>query len=151
MNNEAEGLQRFQTEVRGLDEVLRGGLLQGGVYIVQGVPGAGKTILANEICYRHVVRGGNAIYITLLAESHSRMLQHMRPMTFFNERFLPEELRYISAFNMLEDEGLKGMLALIKRELRGQNAALLIIDGLVAAQERAPSEQDFKKFIHELQ
>jgi circadian clock protein KaiC len=142
---------RFPTGVEGLDAILRGGLLVGGVYIVQGIPGAGKTILANEICYRHVAGGGRAIYVTLLAESHSRMLQHLSSMSFFDESVVPEKLYYVSAFRTLEDEGLKGLLALLRREIRAQRSSLLILDGLVAAEESAPTSRDFKKFIHELQ
>ena len=38
----------------GLDTILRGGFMRGGIYIVQGAPGAGKTILSNQICFHHV-------------------------------------------------------------------------------------------------
>lgn len=144
-------MQRFPTGIAGVDTVLNGGLLVGGVYIVQGAPGAGKTILANEICYRHVANGGRAIYVTLLAESHSRMLQHLSSMSFFDESIVPDKLYYVSAFRMLEDEGLKGLLALLRREIQSQQATLLVLDGLVAAEESAPTSRDFKKFIHELQ
>lgn len=144
-------MQRFPTGISGVDTILNGGLLVGGVYIVQGVPGAGKTILANEVCYRHVGNGGRAIYVTLLAESHSRMLQHLSSMSFFDESVVPDKLYYVSAFRMLEDEGLKGLLALLRREIKSQQATLLILDGLVAAEESAPTSRDFKKFIHELQ
>ncbi len=144
-------LGRLSTGVQGLDEILRGGFLEGGVYIIQGAPGAGKTILANEICFRHAQRGGRAAYITLLAEMHTRLLQHLRPMSFFNESVIPESLYFVSAFRMLEDSGLKGLVDVLRREIKGQRAELLVIDGLVAAQESAPSDREFKKFIHELQ
>jgi len=45
-------LRRVPTGVPGLDSVLRGGLFAGGGYIIRGGPGAGKTILANQICVR---------------------------------------------------------------------------------------------------
>lgn len=144
-------LSRVPTGVGGLDEILHGGLLQGGVYIIQGVPGAGKTILANEVCFRHAAAGGKAVYVTLLAESHTRMLQHLRPMSFFDEDMIPDRLYYVSAFRILEDEGLKGLVDLIRREIKGQKATMLVLDGLVAAEESAPSDREFKKFIHELQ
>ncbi|HEU4600840.1 MAG TPA: ATPase domain-containing protein [Steroidobacteraceae bacterium] len=151
MTIQSSAMDRFPTGIAGLDTITRGGLLASGVYIVQGVPGSGKTILANEICYRHVAHGGRAIYVTLLAEAHSRMLQHLRSMAFFDESVIPDKLYYISAFRMLEDEGLKGLLDVLRREIRAQHATLLILDGLVAAEEFAPSAREFKKFIHELQ
>ncbi len=35
---------RLPTEVPGLDSVLGGGALRGGIYVVRGAPGSGKTI-----------------------------------------------------------------------------------------------------------
>src|SRR4051812_31652074 len=151
MTTQTTEMPRFPTGIDGLDTITRGGLLVSGVYIIQGIPGTGKTILANEICYRHVASGGRAVYVTLLAESHSRMLQHLRPMAFFDESVIPDRLFYVSAFDVLEDEGLKGLLALLRREIRAQKVSLLVLDGLVAAEESAPTPRDFKKFIHELQ
>src|SRR6188768_348370 len=120
MTTQSTAMARFPTGIEGLDTITQGGLLASGVYIIQGIPGSGKTILANEICYRHVASGGRAVYVTLLAESHSRMLQHLQSMAFFDESVVPDRLFYVSAFRVLEDEGLKGLLALLRREMRAQ-------------------------------
>ncbi|WP_448187816.1 RAD55 family ATPase [Azospirillum sp. sgz301742] len=144
-------IERVPTGIPGLDAVLCGGLLKGGVYIVQGTPGAGKTTLANQMCFTHVASGGRAAYITLLAESHTRMLQHLRPMAFFDETIIPDRLYYVSAFHMLENEGLKGLTDLLRREIRSHRASLLVLDGLAAAEETATSAREFKKFVHEVQ
>ena len=144
-------LARLPSGIASLDEILHGGFLEGGVYIIQGSPGAGKTVLANEICFRHAAAGGRAGYVTLLAEMHTRLLQHLRPMAFFDESVIPDSLYYVSAFHTLEGDGLKGLIDVLRREIKGQRANLLVVDGLVAAQESAPSDRDFKKFIHELQ
>src|SRR5579864_1155173 len=44
-DEDALALRRVPTGITGLDEILYGGFLEGGVYIVQGSPGAGKTVL----------------------------------------------------------------------------------------------------------
>ncbi|WP_280151061.1 ATPase domain-containing protein [Piscinibacter sp. XHJ-5] len=144
-------LERLPTGIPGLDVVLGGGFFRAGVYIVQGQPGSGKTILANQICYSHVAAGGSAVYMTLLAESHSRMLQHIRSLSFFEERAIPDRLCYLSAFHDLEAEGLKGLVAVLRREMRARRVGVLVLDGLVAAAEAAETDRDLKKFIHELQ
>ena len=144
-------LRRVPTGISGLDEILHGGFLEGGVYIVQGTPGAGKTILGNELCFRHTRCGGRAAYVTLLAEMHTRMLQHLRPMSFFNEAVIPAALYYVSAFQILENDGLQGLIDLLRREIKNRCSTLLIIDGLVAAEESARSDGEFKKFIHQIQ
>ena len=144
-------LQRLQSGIPGLDTLLGGGFFRSGVYIIQGVPGSGKTILANQLCYHHAAAGGCAVYVTLLAESHSRMLQHIQSLSFFSEAAIPESVSYLSAFNVLESDGLKGLMATLRKEMRLREATVLILDGLVAAAEAAPSGTELKKFIHELQ
>ncbi|MCW2241477.1 ATPase domain-containing protein [Azospirillum canadense] len=147
----SQKLERVPSGISGLDTILQGGFLKGGVYIVQGVPGTGKTVLANHVCFNHVARGGQAIYFTLLAESHARMLQHLRPMAFFDDAVIPDRLYYASAYVTLEEQGLKGLLDLFRHEIRGQKASLLVLDGFVVAGLTAPSEREFKKFVYEVQ
>jgi circadian clock protein KaiC len=144
-------LERLPSGISGLDTVLGGGFFRAGVYIVLGLPGSGKTIFANQLCYRHVAGGGRAVYMTLLAESHARMLQHIRPLAFFDESVIPDRLSYISAFNDLEADGLKGLMSVLRREMRARQVSVLVLDGLVAAAEAAQSDRELKKFIHELQ
>jgi circadian clock protein KaiC len=144
-------LERRRTGIPGLDRILDGGLLEAGVYIIQGPPGAGKTILANQACFHYASEGGRAVYITLLAESHSRMFAHLRRMAFFDESKIPESVYYVGAFSTLEAEGLAGLVTLVRGIVTKKSAGLAIIDGLVSAQEAAPSDREFKKFLHELQ
>ena len=143
-------IERLRSAVPGLDQILGGGLFRTGVYIIQGLPGCGKTILANQICYGHVAEGGSAVYVTLLAESHSRMIQHLSTLSFFDVKAFPDKLAYISAFHELESTGLKGLMGVLRREMRSRKVGVLVLDGLVAASEGA-SDLDLKKFIHELQ
>jgi circadian clock protein KaiC len=152
MSIEAElAIERMPTGVAGLDVILRGGFLRGGIYIFQGAPGAGKTIFANQIAFHHVSAGGRVVYVTLLSESHARMLQHLQSLKFFKPEVIPKSLSYVSAFRALEDSGLSEVVSLLRREVKGQQATLLILDGLVAAQESAATDREFKKFIHEIQ
>lgn len=144
-------LQTLPSGIAGLDRILGGGFFAAGVYILQGLPGSGKTILANQLCYHHISRGGSAVYLTLLAESHARMLQHIQSLSFFNAAAIPDKLTYLSAFNDLEREGLKGLTAVLRREMRARQAGVLVLDGLVAASDAAISDRELKKFIHEIQ
>ena len=89
-------LQRVPSGVPGLDTVLRGGFLRGGIYLVTGDPGTGKTILVNQIAFHHVAAGGRVVYVTLLAELHTRMLSHLQTLTFFDPAPLGDALYYIS-------------------------------------------------------
>jgi circadian clock protein KaiC len=142
---------RVPTGIPGLDAILRGGLLRGGVYIVAGTPGAGKTILANQIGFHHLANGGRVLYVTLLAENHDRMIAHVGRLSFFDEGAIPEALSYVSGFGTLEQGGLNGLRDLLWREMRRLDASLLVLDGILAVEEVSPSDREFRKFIHELQ
>ena len=142
---------RLLTGVPGLDVILGGGLFRGGVYMVIGSPGVGKTILGNQLCYRHVAQGGRAIYLTLLSESHARLISHQSALEFFDGQCIGVSLFYISGYEALAKEKLKGLLDLVRSLVREHKANLLVIDGLVTAGAMAQDDIELKKFIHELQ
>jgi circadian clock protein KaiC len=79
------------------------------------------------------------------------MLLHISQLSFFDERVIPDSLYYISAFRVLEEDGLPAVLDLLRREIETREASVLILDGLSAIEETAASIREFKKFIHELQ
>jgi circadian clock protein KaiC len=144
-------IARVPSLVPGLDAVLCGGFLQGGLYMIQGPPGAGKTTLASQIIYSRATQGDRALFITVLGESHGRMLAHLRPMRFFDPALIPEQVAYISAYQALEDEGLKGLATLIRREVQARGTTLLVLDGMSAVEAKAGAGFEMKRFTHELQ
>jgi circadian clock protein KaiC len=143
-------LPRIPTGIAGLDEVIGGGFLKSGVYILQGTPGAGKTILANHLCFNHVAAGGRVVYVTMLAESHARLLQHLQTMSFYDDGAIPESIYYVSAFEALRTGGLSAVVKLLRGEMRSQKASILVLDGLVMAVTVAGAEA-LKEFVSEIQ
>jgi circadian clock protein KaiC len=146
-----EQLTRLQSGIEGLDALLKGGLVAGASYIVQGRPGSGKTILANQIAFNHVREGGRALVATLLSESHERLFQFLSTLRFFDKSRIGEEIQFVSAFDTLQNEGLEEVVKLLRREISRQKATVLIVDGLLNARSKAETQLDTKKFISELQ
>jgi circadian clock protein KaiC len=149
--SEVQVIERVPSGVPGLDTVLRGGFPKGGIHVIQGSPGAGKTILGNQVCFHCATAGGRALYVTLLAETHARMLLHLGTMRFFDASRLPEQVSYISGLGALAGEGLPGLVTLLRREIAARKASVMVLDGLVTAEDRAASDTEFKTFIQELQ
>ena len=56
---------RSATGISGLDDVLSGGFLTSGLYLIDGNPGAGKTTLAIQYLLRGVAEGERCLYVTL--------------------------------------------------------------------------------------
>ncbi|HSP78404.1 MAG TPA: ATPase domain-containing protein, partial [Myxococcaceae bacterium] len=143
-------VHRVPTGIPGLDTLLGGGWLHGGTYMVAGGPGAGKTILGNQFCFSHVARGEHAVYVTLLAESHGRMMTHLEGLSFFQREVIGQSLHYVSGYAPLKAEGLDGLSRLLYRAVREHQASVLVVDGLLAAQESAGSTLVFHEFLHAL-
>ncbi|MCQ8241603.1 ATPase domain-containing protein [Rhizosaccharibacter radicis] len=144
-------LQRLPTGVPGLDDILAGGLLAGCSYIIQGLPGSGKTILANQIAFHHARTGGRVVFATLLAEPHDRLFQLLSTLEFFDREQVGTSMQFVSALDALEQDGLDGVVGLLRREIGRQGATLLVIDGLLNAAAHAESPFDTKRFVARLQ
>ncbi|WNG40991.1 Circadian clock protein KaiC [Archangium violaceum] len=145
-----EPVRRVSTGSSGLDTILNGGWLHGGTYMVTGAPGTGKTILGNQLCFSHVAGGGRAVFVTMLSESHGRMMTHLHRMDFFRRDIIGQSLHYVSGYATLKGEGLDGLARLLYRSVREHQASVLVVDGLLAVQESAGSELNFREFLHAL-
>jgi circadian clock protein KaiC len=146
-----EHLARLESGIPGLDTLLQGGLVAGSSYIIQGRPGSGKTILANQIAFHHAGKGGRVLFATLLSESHERLFQFLSTLSFFDRERVGDEMQFVSAFDTLESEGLDEVVKLLRREITRQKATVLVVDGVLNARSRAENSLDTKKFIAELQ
>src|SRR5215510_773811 len=71
--------QLVPTGIEGLDDVLGGGLQRRRLYLIEGVPGSGKTTLGMQFLLSAAARGETVLYVTLsetveelnaVAESH---------------------------------------------------------------------------------
>lgn len=150
--NNAQEQPRVRSGIDRLDEILGGGFLRGGTYALAGAPGTGKTILANQICCRHVPDAdGHCIYVTLLAESHDKLIAHLETMGFYRRDYVPDRLFYINGYNILKRDGLGGLLKTLRQEVRDRRASMLVLDGIESVRELVSSNLEFREFLHQLQ
>jgi circadian clock protein KaiC len=146
------GTERVESGIPRLDDILKGGLLKGGTYNLIGPPGSGKTILGNQFCFNHLARtDGRCVYISLLVESHTKMLRHLASLKFFDPGKIPDRLYYISGYSALREGGPDALLDLIRATLMDRRATLLVVDGMESIRQFAEGEQKIKEFVHELQ
>jgi circadian clock protein KaiC len=91
-----------RTGIHGLDDVLDGGFRPNRMYLVEGVPGSGKTTLALQFLIEGVRRHQPVLYVTLseteeelraVAKSHERSLEGVtiRELTPTEEELRPDD------------------------------------------------------------
>ncbi|MDQ3230885.1 MAG: AAA family ATPase, partial [Pseudobdellovibrionaceae bacterium] len=134
-----------------MDYILKGGFLRGSIYSVIGPPGSGKTVYANQLCYNHARDNRRSVYISILVESITKMLGHLEDFSFYRADLVNTHVFYFSGYALLKNEGLSGLLTMIRNTVKEKEADILIIDGLDSFSFADDGMREFKEFIHELQ
>src|SRR5438034_11254215 len=89
-------LRQLPTAVRGLDEILGGGIPEFSFNIIAGAPGCGKTTLAHQIVFANATAQKPALYFTVLGEPALKMLRYQQQYSFFDETKLGRAIRFIN-------------------------------------------------------
>ncbi len=108
-------MEPMATGIPGLDRVLRGGLRPRALHVIGGLPGTGKTTLAQQIAYHHAGEGGRVLYLAALSETAERLVDHAAGFSFFDASLVAERIYYVSLYPKLEEGGLPAVLEETRR------------------------------------
>ncbi len=138
------------TGIAGFDEILGGGLPAGSLYLIQGLAGSGKTTLASQVAFMQARAGRQVMLLTLIAESHAKMLNHVSNFDFFDDSLVGHQIQMLSGYASLSSGGLRGLLRLISAELNRHRPGMLVIDGFRSVRDSGPSDLNLSEFMHAL-
>ena len=140
------------THVPGLDVVLNGGLEPGAVVVVAGVPGTGKTILAQQICFANATAEHKSVYYTTMTEPHTKLVRHLEQFTFFDPEALGRSVEHIHLGDLLRrgrKEGIDAMVAEILAKTLDEEPAIVVIDSAKMLRDFA-SERHLRSALYDL-
>jgi circadian clock protein KaiC len=137
----------LNTGVSGLDHILGGGFPAHSLYLLQGLAGSGKTTLACQIGFHHARQGKKVLILTLIAETHGKMLNHLSSFSFFDEQLVGERIVFLGAYSDLLRGGLRELLKSIAATLAAQSPDIMIIDGFRTVREAKPSDLALSEFM----
>lgn len=142
--------RRLPTGNPGLDEVLGGGFPENGIGVVTGLPGAGKTILAQQCMYAVATARRPGLYLSTVSEPLEKMLRFGQSMSFFDPNAVGGRVRYDDLGGVLAEQGLPGMLTRIQELIRTHRPGIMIIDSFKALHPYAEGPGEFRRFLHTL-
>jgi circadian clock protein KaiC len=147
MTTTSSRIPLLNTGVAGLDDILGGGFPAHSLYLIQGLAGSGKTTLACQIGFQHAHQGKKVLILTLIAETHGKMLNHLSSFSFFDEQLVGDRIVFIGAYGDLLRGGLRELLKSIAATLAAQQPDIMIIDGFRTVRDAKPSDLALSEFM----
>jgi circadian clock protein KaiC len=138
---------RISTGVPGLDTVLGGGLPEGALLMIGGPPGAGKTVLAEQIAFHQAARGRHALILTTLSEPNEKLIRHIEGFSWFDRGRLGREIEYLSLHEVVERDGMTAARETISRWARRHRGGLVVLDAIRGLGELVDDPLAFRKFL----
>src|SRR5579864_9542617 len=110
-------IRKLPTGVRGLDDILNGGIPEYSFNIIAGQPGSGKTTLAHQIVFANATPRKPALYFTVLGESPIKMLRYQQQYSFFDESKLGKAVRFVNLSDVMLEQDLKAVYDEIEKQV----------------------------------
>src|SRR6266849_6214003 len=121
-------IRKIPTGVRGLDDILGGGIPEFSFNIIAGAPGCGKTTLAHQFIFANATPQRPALYFTVLGEPALKMLRYQQQYKFFDLGKLNHSVRFINLSQLLIDRGLAGILEEITKQVEAVSPGIVVVD-----------------------
>lgn len=132
-----------------LDAILDGGLPENAINLVIGLPGSGKTILAEQYVFANATPERPALYLSTVSEPFDKLIRYGQTLSFFDPNAIGKSVFYEDLGTILNKNGLAGALERIAALIKERRPAIMVIDsfkGLWAYADTA----DMRPFLHEL-
>ncbi len=123
-------MDRITTGVAGLDEAMGGGLINGATVLVVGPPGAGKSVLTNQIAFHRVSQGGSALILTTAPGGVTKLVASIEGLAYYPSDAIGGQLQVHSVNALVAEGGLDALLQDASRYVREHGVELVVLDAV---------------------
>ncbi|MEM1518266.1 MAG: ATPase domain-containing protein [Nitrososphaerota archaeon] len=133
--------------MEGLDAIVRG-LPKGGLIVVSGTPGTGKTAFATSLLYYGAIRCNEPGVYASLIEDEDRFYTYMKGLGYDFEKLRNENMfSYIALPTMLEP-GIATGIGMVMNTIKSLGARRLVIDSYTGMSQMFKDEGEARTFLH---
>ena len=154
MNKQNATIRRLATGVKGLDDILGGGIPEFSFNLIAGSPGAGKTTLAHQMMFAMATPERPALYFTVLGEPALKMLRYQQQFDFFDPEQVNSSIRFVNLADDTANGDLDKVLARIVDEVRTHAPGFVFVDSfrsvILASQSDGDTFLSLQEFIQRL-
>jgi circadian clock protein KaiC len=146
-------IHKLPSGVRGLDDILGGGIPEFSFNIIAGTPGCGKTTMAHQIVFANATVKKPALYFTVLGEPAMKMLRYQQQYSFFDDSKLGNAIRFVNLSDIVLEKSLDAVLEEIVQQVTAANPSVVVVDSFRTVVRKAKadvSELEMQSFIQRL-
>jgi circadian clock protein KaiC len=133
-----------------LDEILDGGLPANGISIIMGLPGTGKTIIAQQYTFHNARPDRPSVYFSTLSEPLEKIVRFGQTLEFFDAAAVGRSVFYEDLGQVASRDGLGGISDHITAVLKERRPGLIVIDSFKALRVLADGDGEYRQFLHAL-
>ena len=143
-------VERFSSGEQRLDAVLGGGLPANALNMIIGLPGSGKTILAEQFMFHNASVQRPGVYLSTVSEPLEKIVRYGQALDFFDPQTIGTSVFFEDLGQTLTDGGLDDLLAHVRALITERDPGVIVIDSFKALSAYASNPQLFRGFLHEL-
>jgi circadian clock protein KaiC len=143
-------MERLSSGRPRLDHLLGGGFPRDGINLIVGLPGSGKTILAQQYVFHNATRERPALYLTTVSEPLEKVVRYGQTLSFFDPAAVGRSVFFEDLGGVLDTGGLDAVMHKIKALVRERHPSIVVIDSFKALHPFSHDERQFRAFLHGL-
>lgn len=140
-------MDRVSSGCDALDSILGGGFPENSINIIMGLPGTGKTILAEKVIFSNASAERPALYLGTVSEPLDKMLRYLQDFDYFDAGLIGDAIYYEDMSEILRSEGLEALIAGVIRLVKEYNPSFLVIDSFKALHAFSASPGEFRRLL----
>jgi len=135
-------ITQLPTRVRGLDEVLGGGVPEYSFNLIAGAPGAGKTTLSQQLMFGLATPARPALHFTVVGEPSLKLLRYQQQFSFFDSAKVGTSVHYVNLTHETLEQGLGTVLDAMVAEVARISPGIVVVDSFLTVVRAAAAARD---------